>query len=329
MNENLVPPYWHQVIHNNNRRAPWHDYRLPGTYMITLVVRDRQPLLGTLKSSPSPWVEFSPLGNEIYYNHFPRITYYYPKVKVWKICIMPDHIHFILRVTEKLDKTEHLGHIIGGFKTGVNALYWDMLKLDQHIGLFDNGYNDRWLKKKGQLKNWNNYLSDNPRRAVVKRQHPEFFKTLYDYRLGGKQCGIFGNLHLLDIPDKEAVIVHSNDSQEMYFKKFDYWMRCADCGAVLVSAAISPKEKEVINAAKELGFPVIQLYDNGFGPYYKPNGKDFDLCAEGKLLQVSPCEYHYQNIKITYKICHELNDLAVAIAGQPAIEMYQLVATPS
>ena len=37
-----------ETKHNMKRRKPWHDYHSKGTYMLTLVVEDRQPLLGRL-----------------------------------------------------------------------------------------------------------------------------------------------------------------------------------------------------------------------------------------------------------------------------------------
>jgi len=37
-----------ETQHNMKRRKPWHDYHSKGTYMLTLVVDDRLPLLGRL-----------------------------------------------------------------------------------------------------------------------------------------------------------------------------------------------------------------------------------------------------------------------------------------
>ena len=45
----------HQVqatIHHMKRRAPWHDYRHPGYYMLTLVVEGRRPFFGRVLSVP-------------------------------------------------------------------------------------------------------------------------------------------------------------------------------------------------------------------------------------------------------------------------------------
>lgn len=62
----------------------------------------------------------------------------------------------------------------------------------------------------------------------------------------------------------------------------------AERGAVLVSPWISPGEKAVKAEAIARGGRVVQLLTEGMGRYYKPGGADFDLCAEGRLLQLSP-----------------------------------------
>ena len=44
--------------------------------------------------------------------------------------------------------------------------------------------------------------------------------------------------------------------------------------------------KKVMAIAR--GGRVVQLLAEGMGRYYKPGGADFDLCADGRLLQLSP-----------------------------------------
>lgn len=35
----------HEIQHSMKRRTSWHDYSRKGTYMLTLVVKERRPLL--------------------------------------------------------------------------------------------------------------------------------------------------------------------------------------------------------------------------------------------------------------------------------------------
>ena len=78
--------------------------------MLTLVVEGRMPLLGRLEGrvnarpgdGDAPKVMLSELGTAIVKEEIPKIHRYYPQVEVWKVCIMPDHVHLIVRVKEDL-----------------------------------------------------------------------------------------------------------------------------------------------------------------------------------------------------------------------------------
>lgn len=50
----------------------------------------------------APKVMLSELGIAIAKEEIPKIHKYYPQVEVWRVCIMPDHIHLIVRVKEDL-----------------------------------------------------------------------------------------------------------------------------------------------------------------------------------------------------------------------------------
>ena len=92
------------------------------------------------------------------------------------------------------------------------------------------------------------------------------------------------------------------------------FLEMARHGTVLVSPAISPGEKKVMKMAQEAQCRVIKIVDNGFSDMYKPAGKDFDACARGDLLLVSPWAHRNEKIDLTKQLCEELNSLAAAIA---------------
>ncbi len=300
--------------HNQNRRAAWNNYSEPGTYLITIVTRDRKPWLGKLETLPEPWIRRSKLGEGILASSVPKITEIYPMVKVWHLCFMPDHIHMILNVESPLPRGKHLGHVISGFKGGCTQLARHILK-DDEISLFQQGYNDRVLFKEGQLQGWKRYLSDNPRRLALKRLHPDLFTSIFGVDVLGRECQIIGNRFLLDWPDKEAVVVHRADSEIDYEKKRRDWLACGERGGVIVSAAIAEREKAVMREAMDLGYKVIFLRNNGFPPLYKPAGRAFDACASGQLLQVSPWPYNPEKKSISRQECLVLNSLAEEMAG--------------
>ena len=367
----------HKTQHSMKRRSPWHNYHGKGTYMLTLVVEGRMPLLGKLVGrvnarpgdGDGPKVMLSELGAAIVKEEFPKIHKYYPQVEVWKVCIMPDHVHLIVRVKEDLrggqameslgteargghdsaqtrengsaltrekeaalrmekgaatmgmtanrgKEMDSLGMVVKGFKLGCNRAYrriYGMKKMTGK-GLFESGYNDKILLHEGQLKGWMKYLDDNPRRLMVKRLNPELFTVMQDKMVAGRRCQMVGNCFLLDIPDKVAVIVHRRYSEEDLCRLRKEWLACGERGGVLVSAAISIKEKEVLREAMNRGYRIVLLRENGFPKLYKPCGESFDACSEGLLLQISPWEYHMEKKTITREECLELNEMAEKIA---------------
>lgn len=346
-----------EIKHSMKRRSPWHDYSRKGTYLLTLVVRERAALLGCLKGdmdgSRAPYVELSGLGSTIAQEELPKINRFYPQVEVWKLCVMPDHLHLIVRVKEDMGAGKHLGMVVAGFKGGcskaamrlgvavpcASALDGDQggrpgnggnwwLGNDGNRGtgnggtgkggrvvpLFEEGYCDKILLHDGQLDNWKHYLDDNPRRLMMKRKRPDLFTVRTDLEVDGVACQAVGNRFLLDIPDKMAVVVHRRYTDEEYARRREEWLACGERGGVLVGAAIAPREKEVMREAMNRGYGIILLRENGFAKLYKPAGESFDACAEGRLLEISPWDFHMEKRTISREECLYLNAMAERIA---------------
>ena len=364
-----------ETKHSMKRRRPWHDYHRKGTYMLTLVVEGRSPVLGCLvipnreatertgTQKCEAHIELTELGKVIFQEEMKKIPQFYKNVEVWKICIMPDHIHMIVRVKENFTDGKHLGDVVRGFKVGCSRAWWRLsaLPAGETAGrvegdaapssaspttaaltttaapssastttaaspmtavspavkrplLFESGYNDKILMEDGQLDNWLHYLDDNPRRLAVKRLHPDYFTTMHYRDIAEWHCQLVGNSFLLDIPDKAAVIVHRAYTDEEYAEYKRQWLACGERGGVLVSAAISPREKQVMREAMDCGYRLILVRENGFPALYKPAGESFDACSEGRLLQVSPWEYHMQRRTISREQCLMLNRLVETIS---------------
>lgn len=92
-------------------------------------------------------------------------------------------------------------------------------------------------------------------------------------------------------------------------------------GAVLVSPCISEGEREIARRAFEAGARVITLQNKGFSPLYKPGGKLFETCADGRLLMLAPAAWPYQPAEkpMTRVDALVLNRLAQLIAGEDAV----------
>ena len=294
------------------RRRVGHDYQSRCIYMVTLVVKERRPLLGTLTGDGETIpaiVEPSPLGRAVIQN-LVNIPSFYPEIEIWTFQLMPDHLHAIFFVKERIPV--HLGKVINGFKVGCNRAYRELVKGDL-TGLWEDGYNDIILDQEGQLQIMKRYILDNPRRLAIKRTHPDLFRVQRNIKAGDFTFAALGNVFLLDAPCLMQVQCTRKLTTQQIHDTVQQFLSHAQNGAVLVSPSISPGEKAVMKAAFEYGFPVIVLQENGFAPLAKPGGRRFNACAEGRLLLLAPWEHHNDKRVIKHSQCLDLNEMARTI----------------
>ena len=97
-----------------------------------------------------------------------------------------------------------------------------------------------------------------------------------------------GNPFLLDAPLLVSVRISTATPDNKLAELVDKLGAKAERGVVLVSPWISPGEKAVKAEALARGGRVVQLLAEGMDRYYKPSGGDFDACADGRMLQLSP-----------------------------------------
>lgn len=329
------------------RRCVGHDYTERQMYMVTMVVEGRRPLFGRVEgrsdapagSEAAPRVVLTELGQRVS-DEWWGIPRYYPQVEIVALQMMPDHLHGIIFVREKMEKD--LSRIVRGFKTGCNRAYRELVLGVQYIAtksqqtqqgeqtqqgdrrgedrthglLFQRGYNDKLLLREGQLERWLDYLHDNPRRLLMKREHPEFFRVQRELTVAGQQFSAIGNRFLLERPVRLQVQCSRRlNAEELAWRQAE-WLAEARRGAVLVSPCISKGEKQVMRAAFDEGLPLIVLQENGFTDLAKPGGRRMEACARGQLLLLAPWEHHNERLAVSRSQCLELNELARMICEQ-------------
>ena len=308
------------------RRCVDHDYTDRMMYMVTMVTEGRRPLFGkvvgrsnaSLDSPDAPRMELNELGRRVEACWY-EIAVRQPKIKLIALQMMPDHFHGILFVTERLERS--LGSVLLGFKQGCNKAFREVLSVavvrqqtepnDRTHGLlFTPGFNDKLLLRQGQLQRWIDYLRDNPRRLLMKRENPDLFRVQRDLMVAGQQFSAIGNRFLLDRPLLLQVQCSRRLTEEQIQEKKEQLLALARRGAVLVSPSISPGEKAIMRAAFNDGLPLIILQENGFTDLAKPGGQRMEACQRGQLLLLAPWEHHNERTAITRNQCLTLNALA-------------------
>ena len=321
--------------------------------MITIAIEGRRPILGKLmgKTPEEANVELSAFGERVK-ACWMAIPQYYPQIEVVKLCVMPDHIHGILFVHERIER--HLGHVINGFKTGCRKAARELGIItaalpqpteqgeegnegtveytaavpqlskqpskgrpqhDRHHGLlWEENYNDRILRGRGQYERMKAYLDDNPRRLLIKRLHPEYFTQLGTITAAGILMQAMGNRFLLDNPVKIQIqCSRKMNEEEIEHYKENILERARKEGAIVVSPCISPGEKQTTTAAMTARIPLIVLLLNGLLPLFKPQPRYLEACEEGRLLILAPFPYQNEKLEHMRQRCLQLNAYAAEI----------------
>lgn len=340
------------------RERNW-DYRQPAVYLVTFTVKDRRPLLGTLVGGvDDARVEMSEIGRKVS-ELISGTPQYHPEIKIIAKQIMPDHVHFILHVTQTMSVT--LGRCLWGLKQGCNKAWGEILAKekanDTVIGdttmhketkqgesfsqqeqcscektsprcscektlpesLFSRDFYPSRLKTRGQLQTMIAYLSDNPRRLAVKRAGAGYFRIERGVILAGTKVDLIGNRALLKGPLQVVHVRHVWTPPEVE----QYARQCvatAQSGAALISPFISPDERRIRDSVLQQGGKVVVIRKEGFGELYKPEPLYFDACAEGRVLLVAVGEYHQNGEQVSRAECVAMNALAECLATGSSTE---------
>ncbi len=168
-------------------RLPGYDYSTPGAYFVTVCVKDKQQLLGSVRNGES---RLSALGFLVQ-DHLYALPKHYANLALDCMVVMPNHIHATLFI-KPLPKTSSdlkpavLGTVVGCFKSGV-------VKQAKELGLLPGGllwqprYWDHIIRHERALQRIREYIVNNPRQWELDRENPErsgeneFYKWLEAY----------------------------------------------------------------------------------------------------------------------------------------------------
>jgi putative transposase len=138
--------------HRKSVRQPDHHYDWAGAYFITICCKHREPLfdIPELKNILRETWEALPA-------RFP--------VTLDEFVIMPNHVHFILRMHGHLEKPIPLWQIIGAYKSVAAVAWLKYVKVTNanYPGvIWQRGYNERSIRDAHQLTAYRQYIRNNP-----------------------------------------------------------------------------------------------------------------------------------------------------------------------
>lgn len=149
-------------------RLKCFDYNTPGYYFITVCTIEKQKILCTIVGTgllDGPKIFDTEFG-KIARKQLDAMSDFYPDIKIDKYVIMPNHIHMLLKITEKdFSESEKLtpanvriARFIGTFKRFCNKAYgkniWQSRSYD-HVIRGEQDYREIWQYIDNNPVKWN------------------------------------------------------------------------------------------------------------------------------------------------------------------------------
>lgn len=134
-----------------------------------------------------------------------NIPLHHKEMRILRFVVMPEHIHFILHVKERLKRK--LGSELAGF-FGACSKHRDSSNIPSYLdsnqtdepslltSLFEP-FHDRIIMDYEQLDKAIRYVEDNPRRRLIKQSNPNLFKRYLHLKIGDREYAAYGNIFLL------------------------------------------------------------------------------------------------------------------------------------
>lgn len=287
------PWWWNPVVRSQLRRAINHDYRSKCVYMITLNKNPEIPVLSSLEGNPTIIGSKCGVIINIYGKMVSDAIIAFKErnacIKVPYFIIMPDHVHLIVFVTDYLPK--HLGKYISYLKSDCSKRLWlshpELKERGNDGAFFAPKYNDRILWREGQWTRWELYIRDNPRRALLRRMFPDYYRRSQIVGAHGESLYSYGNTTLIAFPDKIVVRYTSKRTPEENDIMLSNCRILAQEGWIMVSPFIHPREKELLIEGMARGWRIIRIVEDAITERKHPSKMMHEYCATGNLLLVA------------------------------------------
>ncbi len=234
--------------------------------------------------------------------------------------IMPDHIHLLIKLNDHparkslIDYVDMLKRLL---RNAFQKIY------GSKVPLFEPEWHDLICMKAHQLRHFQRYILENYQMALLRQSHRDRFycsRGQRHWRFGETVCDLVGNPELLNEPAFLAVRLSRSilPDTEAWQKTEVFYSRWRP-GATAVGTWWSPAEKMAYQKILANGGNIIVLSPDGFGARWHPAGEQAQkLCAEGRLLFVSPYEPHAAKLPMgeTRRRCLALNEFARAMSAR-------------
>ena len=151
-----------------------------GTFFVTIQAAFNKTIFGAVVGTKS---ELNALGEAVA-ESLRTLGDRYPGTEVVEFVVMPNHLHFILRIAQRQDNHEHqLGFVIGRFKSWIAKVYRDLRAAGRAVNVgttpWQRDYWERLVTSEEKLRAYRRYIQLNPEKWSSDR-----FGPMTSYALG-------------------------------------------------------------------------------------------------------------------------------------------------
>ncbi len=139
-----------------------YDYTRTGMYFVTICLRDRSPLLGTIDGHT---VVQTRLG-EVVVMEIHDLNKRFAGVEIDASIVMPDHMHLIVGLGVQ---TRTLGTVVGSLKAS-STREVNRMRGTTGIRLWQRGYYEHVIRDEDDLNRIREYISTNPIRWTLRHR---------------------------------------------------------------------------------------------------------------------------------------------------------------
>ncbi len=157
-----------------------YDYSTPGAYFITICTKDKKTILGKITVGDvlnKSQMHLSQIG-KITNREILQIESHYDNVKIDKFIIMPNHIHMIVVITERINpfptsRKYDIPNIIGKFKAAVTRNVGKAFMPSARLDLWQTSFYDHIIRDERDYRKIWEYIDENPVRWTCDKFYVE------------------------------------------------------------------------------------------------------------------------------------------------------------
>lgn len=147
--------------HRKSTRLKTHNYGWSGTYFITICAELDEPVFEI------------PALRAILEQTWQALPARFAGLEPGEFVIMPDHIHFIIKLEGNIEKPATLGAVVGAYKS-ITTVAWIHHIEDNNLQrsgiIWQRGFDDAIIFEEDEFQSIAQYIRDNPKKQNPKKK---------------------------------------------------------------------------------------------------------------------------------------------------------------